>query len=257
VRPTAAGSRPPRGVAVLPNADLRSSAEIRDSRRRFATTTPEREARPPQGWQPSERRGLRHPEDSSHRAATARSSSGTRLDGCRRAPSRECDDFERRFAEFVDKEAKDVLRFASLGTTEQGESGTQFRVDYLKPSGAIGFYHPDWVLVQKTPAGAVNWIIETKGRVWEGTADAVLRHGDPAHADRRDPGLVISVGVATTKPLHASVRAVRVARPMRPPLSGLISSRRCVAAASEVDQRTRSKVVAGGLKLNSCRTSSR
>ncbi len=38
----------------------------------------------------------------------------------------------------------------SLGTTEQGDSGTQFRVDYLKPSGAIGFYHPDWVVVQKT-----------------------------------------------------------------------------------------------------------
>jgi type III restriction enzyme len=42
-------------------------------------------------------------------------------------------------------------------------------VDYLKPSGAIGFYHPDWVVVQKTEAGEVNWIIETKGRVWEGT----------------------------------------------------------------------------------------
>jgi type III restriction enzyme len=79
-------------------------------------------------------------------------------------------DFERRFAEFLDKQATDVLRFASLGTTEQGESGTHFRVDYLKPSGAIGFYHPDWVLVQKTSAGEVNWIIETKGRVWEGTA---------------------------------------------------------------------------------------
>jgi len=78
-------------------------------------------------------------------------------------------DFERRFAEFLDQ-ASDVLRFASLGTTEQGESGTQFRVDYLKPSGAIGFYHPDWVVVQKTEAGEVNWIIETKGRVWEGTA---------------------------------------------------------------------------------------
>ena len=77
-------------------------------------------------------------------------------------------DFERRFAEFLDK-ASDVLRFAALGTTEQGESGTQFRVDYLKPSGAIGFYHPDWVIVQKTGAGEVNWIIETKGRVWEGT----------------------------------------------------------------------------------------
>ena len=46
-------------------------------------------------------------------------------------------DFERRFAGFLDR-AEDVLRFSSLGTTEQGESGTQFRVDYLKPSGAIG-----------------------------------------------------------------------------------------------------------------------
>jgi type III restriction enzyme len=62
-----------------------------------------------------------------------------------------------------------VVRFASLGTTEQGESGTQFRVDYLKPSGAIGFYHPDWVVVQKTAEGTISWIIETKGRVWEGT----------------------------------------------------------------------------------------
>jgi type III restriction enzyme len=78
-------------------------------------------------------------------------------------------DFEKRFAQFLEN-AKDVLRFASLGTTEQGESGTQFRVDYLKPSGAIGFYHPDWVVVQKTASGEINWIIETKGRVWEGTA---------------------------------------------------------------------------------------
>jgi type III restriction enzyme len=76
--------------------------------------------------------------------------------------------FERRFAEFLDR-AGDVLRFASLGTTEQGESGTQFRVDYLKPSGAVGFYHPDWVVVQKAKLGRINWIIETKGRVWEGT----------------------------------------------------------------------------------------
>jgi len=77
-------------------------------------------------------------------------------------------DFERRFAEFLDQ-APDVLRFASLATTEQGESGTRFRVDYLKPSGAIGFYHPDWVVVQKTSDGEVYWVIETKGRVWEGT----------------------------------------------------------------------------------------
>jgi type III restriction enzyme len=78
-------------------------------------------------------------------------------------------DYERRFAQFLD-DAKDVHRFASLGTTEQGESGTQFRIDYLKPSGAIGFYHPDWVVVQKVGKSEVNWIIETKGRVWEGTA---------------------------------------------------------------------------------------
>ncbi len=78
-------------------------------------------------------------------------------------------DFERRFAEFLDR-ASDVLRFSSLGTTEQGESGTQFRVDYLKPSGAIGFYYPDWVVVQEIDGGEVNWIIETKGRAWEDTA---------------------------------------------------------------------------------------
>ena len=85
-------------------------------------------------------------------------------------------DFERRFAQFLDI-APDVLRFASLGTTEQGDSNSQFRVDYLKPSGAIGFYHPDWVVVQKTPQGEVSWIIETKGRVWEGTEakDAAMR----------------------------------------------------------------------------------
>jgi len=78
-------------------------------------------------------------------------------------------DFERRFAQFLD-DAGDVLRFASLGTTEQGDSSTQFTVDYLKPSGAIGLYHPDFVAVQQSEGGEVNWIIETKGRVWESTA---------------------------------------------------------------------------------------
>ena len=78
-------------------------------------------------------------------------------------------DFERCFAEFLDR-ARDILRFAALGTTEQGNSGTSFRIDYLKASGAIGFYYPDWVAVQKDTEGEVmNWIIETKGRVWEGT----------------------------------------------------------------------------------------
>ncbi len=87
-------------------------------------------------------------------------------------------DFERRFAEFLDKRAKDVVRFAALGVTEQGTSGTQFRIDYLKPSGAIGFYHPDWVVVQKSGTSEVNWVIETKGRVWEGTEikDAAMKN---------------------------------------------------------------------------------
>ena len=76
--------------------------------------------------------------------------------------------YERQFAGFLDQ-ASDVLRFAALGTTEQGSTGTSFKIDYLKPSGAIGFYHPDWVAVQDFVGGEVNWIIETKGRVWEGT----------------------------------------------------------------------------------------
>ena len=87
-------------------------------------------------------------------------------------------DFERRFAKFLDSKATDVLRFAALGTTEQGESGTQFRIDYLKPNGAIGFYHPDWVVVQKAADDEVNWIVETKGRVWEDTKikDAAMKN---------------------------------------------------------------------------------
>lgn len=40
-------------------------------------------------------------------------------------------------------------------------------MDYLKPTGAIGFYYPDWVAVQKTDGIEVNWIIETKGRVFD------------------------------------------------------------------------------------------
>ena len=94
--------------------------------------------------------------------------------------------FERRFAEFLNDKASDVLRFASLGTTEQGESGTQFRVDYLKLSGAIGFYHPDWVVVQKKGGKETNWIIETKGRVWEGTElkDEAIRNWCRRISDR-------------------------------------------------------------------------
>lgn len=81
--------------------------------------------------------------------------------------------FETSFAQFLANGCKDVLRFAALAETFTG-----FWVDYLKPSGAIGRYYPDWVLVQKTRTGEVHWIVETKGRVWEGTEqkDAAIRY---------------------------------------------------------------------------------
>jgi len=76
--------------------------------------------------------------------------------------------YERRFAQSLDV-ASDIVRFAALGSTQQGDSGSVFRVDYIKPSGAIGFYHPDFVAIQEAEDGLVHWIIETKGRVWEET----------------------------------------------------------------------------------------
>ncbi|MGH9071558.1 MAG: DEAD/DEAH box helicase family protein, partial [Acidimicrobiales bacterium] len=80
--------------------------------------------------------------------------------------------FETEFAEFLAGQP-DVLRFAALA-----EHFTRFWVEYLKPSGALGRYFPDWVAVQRTEGGDVNWIIETKGRVWEGTEqkDAAIRY---------------------------------------------------------------------------------
>lgn len=85
-------------------------------------------------------------------------------------------DYERAFAEFLDG-LDDVVRFAALGTTES-ESGVAFKIDYLKPSGAIGFYYPDFAAVQKIGSEEVHWIIETKGRVWEDTPvkDAAMKH---------------------------------------------------------------------------------
>lgn len=78
--------------------------------------------------------------------------------------------FEREFAKFLDV-CGDISRFAALGTTDQGSSGTILRVEYAKPSGAIGFYYPDWVAVQESDIGIVNWIIATKGRVGDGTEE--------------------------------------------------------------------------------------
>lgn len=84
--------------------------------------------------------------------------------------------FERRFATALHSYL-DITRFAALGTTGQ-EAGTRFRVEFLKPSGALGLYHPDFVAVQEISDGEVDWIIETKGRVWEDTEakDAAISH---------------------------------------------------------------------------------
>lgn len=71
--------------------------------------------------------------------------------------------FESSFATFLER-CDDITRFAALA-----EHFTGFWVDYLKPSGAIGRYFPDWVAVQAVDGAEVNWIIETKGRVWDGT----------------------------------------------------------------------------------------
>lgn len=74
-------------------------------------------------------------------------------------------DLETRFARFLN-DASDIERFASLASSREA-SATRFKVDYLKINGAIGFYHPDFVAVQKAQGGAVNWIVETKGREYE------------------------------------------------------------------------------------------
>jgi len=91
---------------------------------------------------------------------------------CQHTIFNECavfNNLEERFAQFLDH-APDVLRFAALA-----ESYTRFRVDYLNPHGAIKLYYPDFVAIQKSPNGEVNWIIETKGR-----EDENVQHKDAA-----------------------------------------------------------------------------
>lgn len=63
--------------------------------------------------------------------------------------------FEEEFAEFLDK-ADDVEAFAALADI--------FRIDYLSGTGAIRYYFPDFIAVQKIGKKKVYWILETKGR---------------------------------------------------------------------------------------------
>lgn len=64
-------------------------------------------------------------------------------------------DFEAEFAEFLDK-ANDIESFAALADI--------FKIDYLTSKGAIRYYFPDFVAVQKKGKKNIYWILETKGR---------------------------------------------------------------------------------------------
>ncbi|MFA6109172.1 MAG: DEAD/DEAH box helicase family protein [Candidatus Latescibacterota bacterium] len=66
--------------------------------------------------------------------------------------------FEADFSHFLDT-APDVLRFAKLC-----EHFTGFHVQYLKASGALGTYYPDFVVVQQDRNTERYWVVETKGQ---------------------------------------------------------------------------------------------
>ena len=80
--------------------------------------------------------------------------------------------FESEFGEFLDK-ADDVKAFAALA-----ETFTRFSVTYLKPTGAMGLYYPDWVVRQRVAKEDRFWIVETKGREFDGVQqkDAAIMH---------------------------------------------------------------------------------
>lgn len=70
--------------------------------------------------------------------------------------------YESKFAEFLDKRCQDIVRFSSLA-----EQFTKFRVNYLSANGSLRFYYPDFIAIQVRDNSEINWIIETKGRVYE------------------------------------------------------------------------------------------
>lgn len=80
--------------------------------------------------------------------------------------------FESEFGRFLDG-ASDVRSFSALA-----ETFTRFSVDYLKPTGAMGRYYPDWVIHQRIDKEDRFWIAETKGREFEGLEqkDAAIVH---------------------------------------------------------------------------------
>lgn len=77
-----------------------------------------------------------------------------------------CNRFEEEFAKFLE-DSEDVKCFAALGSTDEGHEGVSFSVDFVRPDGTIDFFFPDWIAVQDTGEGEVNWILETKGKAAE------------------------------------------------------------------------------------------
>jgi len=77
-------------------------------------------------------------------------------------------DFEAEFANFLDK-CSDIEKFSALAGF--------FKIDYLSSRGAVRFYWPDFVAVQKKENEHLYWIIETKGREYEDTdkKDAAIK----------------------------------------------------------------------------------
>src|SRR4051812_44374920 len=95
-----------------------------------------------------------------------------------------------------------------------------------------------------------------------GLTPALMRyhqHVASQYRPRSRHQVVLADDPALTAPRsrHHSVSEVIVARQGLPPLSGLIWSRRWVMLPPDTAQSSRSNVVPGGLKLYSCRTSSR
>lgn len=131
-------------------------------------------------------------------------------------------DYEKRFAEFLDSRT-DIARWAALA-----EQFTRFNVTYLNANGALKRYYPDFLAVQSTDSADVNWILETKGRVFADVEHKERGIRTWCHALREQTGqawryaridqLVFDKGqFATFDALIAAVEPVRTADPIVTP----------------------------------------
>lgn len=127
-------------------------------------------------------------------------------------------DYEKRFAEFLDTRP-DIVRWAALA-----EQFTRFNVTYLNANGALKRYYPDFLAVQSTAGGEVNWVLETKGRVFADVAykekgihawcDALREQTGQEWRYRRIDQLVFDKGqYATFDALIAAIDSTGVSAP--------------------------------------------